>query len=506
MATQTRPPSRSLARDAAYLAFGSLVSQGAILLTISAVARLVPKADVGTYQQLSLVYSITAPLFLGGIPAALLYFIPRARNPVELREWVVRSYLLLAGFGVGAALVVVLLRDPLASLLNNPQLAPALILYAPYVCFAFLIAAGPMVLVATGRARGAAALNALVGTCTLIAVVTAAAIWPDARALAAGLSIAGGVTAAGTIVAVGRWLRITPRWPSSHATSWDALLRFGLPLAFGGLTARVGYQFDQIVVGANFAPPQFAIYALGAIELPVSLLMQQAVTNVLAPAMATRWKDGDVGGMVALWREALRKMTLVVAPMFAFLMVESADVIDVLYGSGYAESASIFRIYLLFLPLRIATWGLIPQAVGRTRINLIAGGIILPVNVIIALALVGPLGLKGPAFAAPGAALLATVYYLVTIRTLISTRIRVLLPLSDGVRCFALSGVAALAILPLQWVDMASWIRIVASFLVFTPGTLFALRHLRLVTDDDWRRLRRLTASLLPLPAPAKLR
>jgi O-antigen/teichoic acid export membrane protein len=451
---QTRSPSRSLAGDAASLAFGSLLSQGAILLTISAVARLVPKSDVGTYQQLSLVYWFTAPLLLGGIPAALMYFLPRARDRQELHDWIIRAYLLLAISGLVAAILTVLVRYPLASLMNNPQLAPALVLYAPYICFAFLIAAASAVLVATGRARAAAAVNASVGVCTLVGVVAAALIAPNARALAAGLSVAGGLAAVGTFVIVARSLRVVPRWPSSPATSWMPLLSFGLPLALGGLTARIGYQFDQVVVGANFPPAEFAVYALGAIELPLSLLMQQAVTNVLAPALATRWKEGDVDGMVALWREALRKMTLVVAPMFTYLMVEAADVIHIVYGPRYSESATIFRIYLLFLPLRIATWGLIPQAVGRTRINLVAGWIILPTNVIIALGLVGPLGLKGPAFAAPAAAFVATIYYLVRIRRILSTPIRDLLPLRHGILCFALSACIAAAVIPMQWLDM----------------------------------------------------
>ncbi len=133
-------------------------------------AHLVPQADVGTYQQLSLVYSITAPLFLGGIPAALLYFLPRARGERELQGWVVRAYTLLGTFGLACALLAILLRSPIASLMHNPDLAPALLLYAPYICFAFLIGAAPMVLVATGRAREAALVNASVGVCTLVGV------------------------------------------------------------------------------------------------------------------------------------------------------------------------------------------------------------------------------------------------------------------------------------------------------------------------------------------------
>jgi O-antigen/teichoic acid export membrane protein len=495
---RTGQPARSLSADAGALMLGLVVSQGAVLLTLSVAARLVTKDEVGTYQQLSLVYSITAPLFLGGIPAALLYFLPRAGDRQEMHEWVVRSYLLLGLFGVGAAALTVALRHPLADLMDNPELAPALVLYAPYVAFAFLIAVAPSVLIATGRARAAGVVNAMIGMTTLVGVTAAALIEPDARAIALGLSIAGGLTALGTIAIVARSLRLPPRVRLSRTTAWLPILGFGLPIAFGGLMARVGYQFDRVVVGANFPPEQFAIYALGAVELPLSLLLQQAVSNVLAPALTTRYREGDLKGMVALWREALRKTTLIVAPMFAYLMVEAGDVIRVLYGRGYAESSSIFRIYLLFLPLRIATWGLIPQAAGRTRINLIAGSIILPVNVIVAVALVDPLGLEGPAYAAPAAAFAATVYYLVMIRGLLSTPIRELLPLRHGALCFAVSGLAAAAIAPLLLLDMPAAVRLGISLCLFAPGVVFALRRLGLLTTDDWARLRGLVDAVWP--------
>ncbi len=501
MTAQPRSPARSLSGDAALLAFGLLISQGAVLLTYVAAARLVPQAEVGTYQQLSLVYSIAAPLFLGGIPAALLYFMPRSRDRREMQDWLVRAFVLLAAFGLACSLLAVALRYPLASLMNNPDLAPALVLYAPYIGFAFLIYSAPSALIAAGRARAAALMSVLAGASTLAGVVTAALISPNARSLAAGVSIAGGVTAIVTCAIVARTIPVARRWPAAATTAWLPLLGFGLPIALGGVAARVGYQFDRVVVGANFSPEEFAIYALGAIEVPVSLLLQQAITNVLAPALATRWKEGDVGGLIALWREALRKTTLVVAPMFTFLMVMAPDLVRVVYGSQYSESSDIFRIYLLFLPLRIATWGLIPQAAGRTRINLIAGLLILPVNVVIALMLVGPLGLKGPAYAAPAAALVATIYYLIRTRDILSTAVRELLPVRHAAACFAVTAIVGAAIVPFQSLDVSSLVRLITSFCLFGPLTLFAFRRLGLINDDDWTRLRQLGRRTLASPA-----
>ena len=112
-------------------------------------------------------------------------------------------------------------------------------------------------------------------------------------------------------------------------------------------------------------------------EVPVGLVIAAAVSNVLVPRLTIRWRDGDRAAMVALWREAMRKTSLVILPLFAFMMAMSADLVRVLYGPGFSESVEVFRVYLFLLPLRITTWGLIPQAIGRTRINLWAAVLIL---------------------------------------------------------------------------------------------------------------------------------
>jgi O-antigen/teichoic acid export membrane protein len=485
----------SLSGAAAALMIGSLIAQGAMILSMSIVARLVSKTEVGTYQQLSLIYLLAAPLFLGGVPAALLYFIPRAENHVEIQDWIIRAYLLLTSFGISLAICIVAFRHPIASALHNPRLAPALIFYSPYICFAFLTAAAPNVLVATGKVRAAAIVNAAVGACTLIGVTTAALIRPDAQALAAGLSVAGGATSIVSFGIIIRILRIGFRLPPLARRPWLALLSFGLPLAFGGVTARIGYQFDQVIVSTHFRTDQFAVYALGAVELPISQLLQQAVSNVLAPTLAICWREGDLTGMADIWREAIRKTTLAVMPMFAFLMVEASDLIHILYGPRFNASSNIFRIYLLLMPLRIATWGLIPQAAGRTKILFAAAWIVLPVNIVVAIESVGPLGLRGPAFAAPAAALVATLYYIVWIRRIVAVPFRALLPLREGISCSAVVLLTALSIVPLQWLDMPSAARLMVAGLVFLPFTVLILKQIGLITNEDWLRVR----SLVPI-------
>ncbi len=485
----TEPSRGTLSGAAAMLTAGSIFTQVASIVALGLLARLVSRAEIGTYQQLSLLYGIISPLLLAGIPAGLLYFLPRAASPARRAEWVGDTFALLTLFGILAMVLVLALRDPIAAGLGNPRLGPDLALYSPYLLFAFIAFSTPSALVAGGRPAAGALVNAIGGALMLVGVITAALISPDARALAIGLSASAAAWAAISLLivhrSVGIVLRRRPAW--AH---WRALLAYGLPLALTGLAGRFGYQFDRLVVGARFSPSDFAIYALGTLEVPIALLLQQAVTNVMVPALSALWRDGNIAGMLVLWRESMRKTSLLLLPMFAFLLVTAPDVVRVLYGPGYGRSVELFRIYLALLPIRIATFGLIPQAIGRTRIVFVAGLLILGLNAVIVLALVGPLGLTGPALALPIASALTVAYYLVRVAPLLDVRPRDLVPVRRLAGISAAATGAALVILPIGALSLTALPRLLLQGVAFTAVCAAVLRVTRELSDDDLTRLR----------------
>jgi O-antigen/teichoic acid export membrane protein len=441
-------PRVSLSRQAGALASGSMATQAAQLLLLMALTRLVPKSQLGGYQQLTLIYGIVSPLLLAGIPAALLYFVPRSGDPAGVRRWVGAAYVLLAAIGAGAAAVVVVARQPIAEALGNPALADPLVVYAPYLFFAFVGAVMPSAMVAVGRAGRAAALNALGGAIVLVAVAGAAVVEPSTTSLAGALSIAAALTATVSTVAVARMVGLSLARDSLRQGT-SAILAYGVPLALTGLAGTLAFQFDRLVVSREFSPALYAVYVVGAVELPIAVIVQQSVNAVLVPALARHWAEGDRGGMAALWRRAIRRTSLVLLPVFVFFEVTATDTIQALFGQSYDRSADVFRVYLALVPIRCATYGLITQAIGRPGINLSASFVVLVVNAVLVLALVGPLGLVGPAVGTVLATAVMSAYYLVRLRGILRMRIRQLFPI--GLLAVNLS-LSALAAVPLALV------------------------------------------------------
>jgi O-antigen/teichoic acid export membrane protein len=467
----TRP---SLTRQAGALASGSFATQVMAVVMLIALARLVSKPELGGYQQLALIYGILQPLLIGGIPAALLYFVPRSDDPAEARAWLGHAYLLLGSSGLAISVVFAVARQPLADALGNPALAGPLLVYAPLPFFAFVASVATTGLVAVRRAGVAAALSAFTGALTLVTVLVGVAIEPDTSHMAAGLVVAAACSAVVSTYAVQRIVGITFR-RADAARGMRALLAYGVPLALTGLVGRLAWQFDRLVVSRDFSAAVFAVYAIGAVELPITSIIQQSVNAVMVPALSERYAAGDVQGMAALWRRAIRRSSLILLPTFVFFMLTAEEFIRLLFGSGFAGSTGVFRIYLLLVPIRVATYGIITQAIGRTRINLMGSFLFLGANAVLVLALVGPLGLKGPALGTVLATAALAIYYLVRLRTVLSLSIRALFPWSLLAANFAVSALAGLPVLLLSLAGVDG------PLLLLAGGALYAIAYVGLM-------------------------
>src|SRR5207247_8712823 len=109
------------------------------------------------------------------------------------------------------------------------------------------------------------------------------------------------------------------------------------------------------------------------------------------------FKSRDIDGVLALLHESMLNLGVLVFAVAAFLMVFAGPVITTLFGAQYADSAWPFRVYLLFLPLRITLFDQVLASLGDTRYVLKSQLAVLLVNIVLACILVRYVGWLGPA-------------------------------------------------------------------------------------------------------------
>lgn len=346
--------------------------------------RLLTKEQFGSYRQVMLVAMFLGQLFSMQLPHSLYYFVPKLGD--ERRRALLMQTLLLAlaGGAAGAAIMLFGAR-PLARQFENPSLTSLLTVFCIFPIIQVILQLIPHFMISAERAGRGCVYIMVREAIRAGVVVSLAAMGAPLSSLLVCLLVGTGALA---LCGVGDMYRLSP----GRSVSIDkALIRhqlvYTLPLAAAVLVAVTKKFFDKFLIASFFDTENFAVYAAGAIEVPVQAVVTSSIFAAVLPNLVELWDDGRKDQMVALWREAVRKSSIVIYPMFFVLLVCAQDLVLLMYGEPYREAAYPFMIYLLIMPIRVAVYGTFVRAVGRTRPVLFSALLGLVANAVFSLAI-----------------------------------------------------------------------------------------------------------------------
>jgi O-antigen/teichoic acid export membrane protein len=478
-----------LSRQVAIVAAGRVATTTSIFAVNALLARTWALDDFGVFSAIWILGNTLAPMFLAGIPTALLYAFPRRAQGEERRDLVWQSTLVLC---LSASLLIVLLWSVgtlVSGWLSLSVAAHVLVPFLPYVFS--VVAAGHVeaALVASGRPTWQAWLS-LCGALGLVLVACLAfnMAWSVEDALLA-LSVVG-LSRCGLgwlLLAAGMGVAI----PSTSGIG--SLLRYAGQIGLNDAVGSLSRAVDRMVILGFLGTADLALYHVGAVEAPVSLILA-AVVTVLVPEVSRLSEAGKTKQIALLFRGAVGRLALVILPVFCFLFVHADTVIEVYLPVEFSRATGVFRIFLLALPLRCAVYNPILVGTGRAHWALYGSLGDLCVNVLLSVALVQWLMAASPYWAllAPAlATVLATWLQVVALLLLLARSLgqpwRTILPWGRLSRVFLVSGLAAVAS---GWLvsDLAlsAMLRLCAALLVFLP---LGAGLLRSWCPVDWQEL-----------------
>jgi len=162
-----------------------------------------------------------------------------------------------------------------------------------------------------------------------------------------------------------RW-RQQPASRKANLADLGRQLRFSLPFAIAVLFEIGAARFHEYYVAASVTPAQFAIYAVGILQIPVIGMLVQSVVEVLLVRASEAHKVGDRAQLRRLWKAAVERLAVILIPCWALAELLADDLVILLFGAPYAPSIPILRIFLTMILLMVIIDHGILRATGDT--------------------------------------------------------------------------------------------------------------------------------------------
>jgi O-antigen/teichoic acid export membrane protein len=447
------------------------INQASTLLLGILLVRLVSQEIFGTYRQVYLVYGFIGGLMTLRLSNSLYYFLPKyGKNGrrVILGQTILQTAI-IAGM---ISITMWICSTPVSILFDNSQLKQLIRVFSPYPLAAEVLNLVPAYMISLERPlRGGiyAAAASILRMC--IAVSIFALGGEIIQVILVTVVIVGLIAMIGCV----DMIRLSPQgsWKFTKSSVVEQF-SYTWPLWLTATVGIISLQFGKLVISASFTPDVYAIYSVGAIELPIVGLVTGSLATAIMPNLVIAVDKGTIQQALSIWKEAVRKGSFFVLPCFVFFLVFGQDFIILLYGKNYSMAAWPFLILLFILPLRVAVYGPLLRAIGDTRSISMAAIYAMVVNIAVGISIVwlgegGIISFVGPSIGLVCGSLTMNIYQLKRIGQLVHVPIRILMPWKMmGLLLFlcALAAMGAVAI-PLECLSEVVGARLMIKALIF---------------------------------------
>lgn len=414
---------RNILGDSVLLSVVRIVTIFAGMAQTMILARTLTKELYGTFSQTLLVYSFIAPLLSLGLDSTINYFFNKTDNQADKEKAINAIFFLTIVTGIVGAVLMMGAKKPIARFFSNPELMPLII----YICIrpllTNLIALYQPLYISLGYTKIIAIRNLLVSVFQVLFILFVSLFIKSLVALLLVFIFLDIVQ----LFIFSRFL--SSRYSSINIFDFDKallkpILQFSLPMLFSSFLGTISINFDKLLIGRMMSTEDFALYSNMAKELPLSFIAA-SITTVITPHIIKYLHKGDKDTFKELWSDYIEVGYSVTWTLVVGLFVVSSEAITILYSAKYLDSVGlvVFRLYLIVAAFRFTYFGMIPSALGKTRVILLYTTIAIVINVALNYPFFLMFGMIGPAIATIISMLLSAILYFAHSLRLVSLRL-----------------------------------------------------------------------------------
>lgn len=460
--------------------------------------RALSQTEFGLYKQAFQILTTALGMLNLQVAMSVFYFLPRAGD----RRWQVVLNVLLFYAGVGALLAIDFTLYPgwVRLLINSPELVeymPSLGVAISLWLFATNLEVIPLAL-GDVRTSSIFIVGSQLSKSTLM--ISVALLVPRLEMIIYAAIVQGTVQ----MIFFFYYLHRTfgPISLRPDFALFRQQMKYSLPYGIGTLVASVNSDLHNYFVSYFFTPTIFAVYAVGCFQLPLLSLMATSFGSVLSPEISRLAANEEYGAIFNLWRHAVLKLTLALAPCLGLAFLLRREIITLLFTESYAGAVPIFGIYLLGIITLLALPGSMMRAFAEFRyFRLKLSLLLLPVTAGAIYLGLKTSGLLGVVAAVVG---MQIVEMAITVRATMrrieagSDELRTLAPMLRIAICALGAAIVAWPVRLLLTESGPRLLTIAITSVFFIVAYLFAIFTFKAVTDEEkeevralWLRLQR---------------
>ncbi len=156
---------------------------------------------------------------------------------------------------------------------------------------------------------------------------------------------------------------------------WQAFreqLAYALPYGALGIVWVIQKDLDNYFVSATLGPRDYAIYAVGWLEIPLISLFRESVSQVLIIRVSKLQQEGRKDEILRIIAAATSRLAAVQIPLYTLLLVAGHDLIVLFYTKAYEPSARIFAVSITLILFNITLIEAITRSYAHLR-NFVLG-------------------------------------------------------------------------------------------------------------------------------------
>lgn len=399
--------------------------------------RVLTPSDIGLFKQFFLYLSIMPAFALSsGIMSGLSFW---AGQPREQKVEIQSSGFLILIVGVILSLLCLAASAPLGRVLRW-DLSCALFFSAAIVASiasTFFEEAA----IATGRIWAGAFFNAGFEVARAASILVSVYISPSVESVfIAHLAVSLLKTASGYIYA---WYLGLVRFVLKPEAV-KAVLNYSLPVSVAWVFGVFVSSADQLILSRTITPIDFAFYSIGCLSLAPLFILEHSITRVLIPQMAEAFAQKNLDRALALYRDAVENLALLLIPATTGLVIFAQPIIELLFTPTYSAASDYLRVFAVSYLFLIIPYDSVPRARGQATWILKTFMAFSAISVALAVLLIppfGPWGAMASFLCAGGGMRVFAVWY---IKRDTKSQITRFLPVSSIALFSLLSGILAL--------------------------------------------------------------